>query len=400
MKRLYGVLVLVICGAQYLDVSGDRLLIPDSKPPAKKGACICRCIHVLRIYCQGTGMHANSTIMKTIGIFPASGKLGGSTIRHLLKLVPYNRVVLICRYPEKVPVEYAKGGARVRKAAYEDSPAELEAAFSGIEVLFLISYPSHVHKYRTRVQLPAVDAAYRAGVGHLLYSSLAFGGLAGSNESCAVVMQAHLDTEKHLRDLAKSGSAPRHPFRCTSIREGLYAESVPIYTAFFDPAANPAGDIRIPHDGSGPGVAWAKIDDLGEATARLVAAAAADEQEVQANPDLEVAARYVHATSGPVLLTGPHAWSLEETVARVFEPAALALGQPPAHIQQVSVDEYVSQPAVQAAFEKRTAVGIGAEELARSWATAWDAIRNGETCVVTTALSEILGRKPRHAFAE
>ncbi|CAF9929274.1 MAG: hypothetical protein ALECFALPRED_004288 [Alectoria fallacina] len=28
--------------------------------------------------------------------------------------------------------------------------------------------------------------------------------------------------------------------------------------------------MKIPHDGSGPGIAFAKIDDLGEVTAKLV----------------------------------------------------------------------------------------------------------------------------------
>lgn len=89
--------------------------------------------------------------MKEIGIFPASGGLGGSTYRHLLKLVSNDRVTLICRYPEKVEASYKEAGVRVRKATYESTPAELEVAFSRLDVLFLISYPSHVHEYRTKV---------------------------------------------------------------------------------------------------------------------------------------------------------------------------------------------------------------------------------------------------------
>lgn len=92
-----------------------------------------------------------SNMKKEIGIFPASGGLGGSTYRHLLKLVPNERVTLICRYPEKVEAEYKQAGVTVRKATYESTPQELELAFSGLEVLFLISYPSHVHEYRTKV---------------------------------------------------------------------------------------------------------------------------------------------------------------------------------------------------------------------------------------------------------
>lgn len=92
-----------------------------------------------------------SNMTKEIGIFPASGGLGGSTYRHLLKLVPNDRVTLICRYPEKVEAEYKQAGVTIRRATYESTPQELELAFSGVEVLFLISYPSHVHEYRRKV---------------------------------------------------------------------------------------------------------------------------------------------------------------------------------------------------------------------------------------------------------
>lgn len=89
--------------------------------------------------------------MKSIGIFPAAGGLGGSTYRHLLRLVPNDHVTLICRYPEQVEKEYVDAGVTVRKATYEHSPQELKAIFKGLDVLFLVSYPSHVHEYRSKV---------------------------------------------------------------------------------------------------------------------------------------------------------------------------------------------------------------------------------------------------------
>lgn len=91
--------------------------------------------------------------MKEIGIFPAAGGLGGSTYRHLLKIVPNDHVTLICRHPEKIEAEYRRevGGVTVRRATYECTPQELELAFSGLDVLFLVSYPSHVYEYRVKV---------------------------------------------------------------------------------------------------------------------------------------------------------------------------------------------------------------------------------------------------------
>lgn len=90
----------------------------------------------------------------TIGIFPASGGLGTSTYNHLLKLVPNDQVILISRYPEKIPQEYIAAGVTLRKASYESTPSDLETGFAGIDILFLISYPSHVHDYRTKVGTP------------------------------------------------------------------------------------------------------------------------------------------------------------------------------------------------------------------------------------------------------
>jgi hypothetical protein len=55
-------------------------------------------------------------------------------------------------------------------------------------------------------------------------------------------------------------------------------------------------------------------------------------------------------------------------------------------IREVSVDEYVNLKQVQAVF--------GSEDTARTWATAWEAVRAGETAVVTSKMEEILGRKP------
>ncbi|KAK4098482.1 NAD(P)-binding protein [Parathielavia hyrcaniae] len=304
-----------------------------------------------------------------VGIFPASGALGSSTYTHLLNLVPNDQVVLISRHPEKIPRPYLDAGVQARQASYESTSSELEKAFSGIDILFLISLPSHDHGYRTKVHLTAVDAARRAGVSHIFYSSLAFAGSHASFSSLAVVMQAHLDTERHLAKLASESPG----FAYTSIREGLYAESTPIYTAFFDPrdpsTLSGNGEVCIPHDGSGPGVAWVKRDELGEASARLIARFATDGRE---------GFPWVNRV---VLLTGPRVWSLGETVAVLSEIAGREV-----KIRKVSVDEYVKLTKVREVF--------GDEELARGWATAWEAIRAGETAIVTGELKEILGREP------
>lgn len=300
--------------------------------------------------------------MARIGIFPASGALGTSTYTHLLAHYPNNLVTLINRFPEKVPKAHVDSGVTTRQASYESSSQDLQAAFRGLDVLFLISYPSHVHQYRTKVQTHALDAAHKAGVRHVFYSSLAFASV-DKDTTEAEVMRAHLDSEAYLRDLAA-----RNPdFSWTSIREGLYSESFPIYTAFLD-IKNAASEILIPHDGSGPGISWVKRDELGEATARILISW------------LESPAKFKYKNQ-IVTLTGAKTLSLSETVETISRVANTEI-----RIRQVSVQEYAEQPQVVKRF--------GSLELATTWATAWDAIRDGETDAVTTTLEEILERKP------
>jgi hypothetical protein len=181
-------------------------------------------------------------------------------------------------------------------------------------------------------------------------------------------MQAHLDTEAYLDELARS---PAHPnFTYTVIREGLYSESFPIYTAFFDPAA-PVDEIKIPHDGSGPGVAWAKRDELGEATAKIIATYAH-------NP---LAFPYLKKT---LLLTGPKVLTLAEVVGILGK----IIGKSDIKIKRVSVDEYAAQP------QNPANLTYHGEDLSKKWATAWPAIANGECSVVTPLLRDTLGREP------
>ncbi|KAF4984578.1 hypothetical protein FZEAL_254 [Fusarium zealandicum] len=301
---------------------------------------------------------------KTVGIFPASGGLGGSTYNHLLKKVPHTTLTLISRYPEKTPSIHQQQGVTLRRASYESTPAELEDAFAGIEVLFLISYPSHVRDYRVQVQLPAIDAAYKAGVKHIFYSSLAFA-LPDKTESKAEVMKAHLETEKYLKHLAATDAG----FTWTSIREGLYSESFPIYTSFWT-LENPRPEILIPHDGSAPGISWAKRDELGEATAALIARCATPAD--RPSSDLRNKA---------VVLTGPRAWSLFESI----QVLGKAVGKD-IRIRKVGVDEWAKQQQIVDYFKNETE--------ARTWATAWEAIEAGETSFASTELEAILGREP------
>ena len=181
-------------------------------------------------------------------------------------------------------------------------------------------------------------------------------------------MQAHLATEKYLTTATSPESDKKITF--TAIREGIYSESFPMYTGFFN-LKEPQRKVKIPHDGSGPGIAWAKIDDLGEATARLI------KKYVDSPQTFEYRDRVV-------LLSGPKAWSIADTL----KVAAKAVWKE-VSIEQVGVEEYVNEPLVIDQLGSH-----GPEEVPRQWATSFEAVRHGETAVVSTELGKLLGREP------
>ncbi|KAJ6115372.1 hypothetical protein N7486_001150 [Penicillium sp. IBT 16267x] len=294
--------------------------------------------------------------MSKIGVFPASGGLGSSIVKHLQNLVPASDLILIARNPSKLS-DGKQAGATIRHADYDDA-SSLDNTFDGIHTLMLISYASFEIDHRVKAHRLAIDKAIKSGVKHIFYSSLAFAGL--TNKSLAHVMGAHLATEEYL--------STKSEISYTVVREGIYTESFPIYTAWFNPQ-NPADEITIPHSGGGAGVAWVKRDELGEATAKLIVSYVRD----------PTAFGYVNKM---VLLSGQRAISLSETV----EILGRATGKD-VRIREISVDEYAKLPH----GGKHTYHGV---DLSREWATAWEAIKAGETAVVSPAIVEILGREP------
>lgn len=86
-----------------------------------------------------------------VGVFPAAGGIGGSTVKHLLLRLPAQDLVFIARHPEKLDFA-SKARATVRQADYDDD-STLEHAFDGLDALFLISYASVEHEHRSDVRV-------------------------------------------------------------------------------------------------------------------------------------------------------------------------------------------------------------------------------------------------------
>ncbi|KZT29617.1 NAD(P)-binding protein [Neolentinus lepideus HHB14362 ss-1] len=282
----------------------------------------------------------------------ATGGLGSQVLKYLLTLVPPSDITVSLHNPAGLDPSVASTGITVRKGDYA-VPTSLDAAFAGADKLLLVSYPSVAHELRVKHHVNAIEAAKRAGVKHVYYTSLAFG-YGTKPESCAAVMQAHLDTEAYLR---KSG------LKYTIIREGLYNESYPLYFGFFDPAKDT--DVYVPGDGP---IAWASRTDLGEGTARLLALPPSD-------------TRFDNTT---LLLSGPASNLL--TLAQLSSLISTILGREiTLHI--ISRDEYVKKH-----LDESGKIARLTEDYLGKWATTFEAMGRGETGIVDPTLQELLGR--------
>ncbi|KAJ3579225.1 hypothetical protein NPX13_g1338 [Xylaria arbuscula] len=221
--------------------------------------------------------------MAKIAIVGASGKLGGATLSALLQhnLAPPSDII-----------------ALTSSSSSSSSAPESQ----DVHTLFLVSTPDIAldfgvpmdydgtsagaekdGKGRESHHKNAIDAAVRAGVKWIVYSSLGFGfskgkgkGKGVSGESKAGVMRAHLRTEAYLRAI----SAEHDGVQITILREGLYNESWPLYLGYFDVAhAREERDVVV-LGGDGK-ICWTAIHDLGVASALVLASAtkSATEQE-------------------------------------------------------------------------------------------------------------------------
>lgn len=168
-----------------------------------------------------------------IGITGASGPLGRATAEAVLRTVGPREVVLTTRSPDTL-ADLAARGVQVRRADF-DRYRGLVDAFAGVERLLLVS-TDHVGG-RLAQHRAAVTAAARAGVAHLVYTSVPDPVPANP----AVVVADHAGTERALRE---SG------LRWTVLRNHLYAHlQVPVIqrAAADGRLVTNAGDGRSAH---------------------------------------------------------------------------------------------------------------------------------------------------------
>jgi NAD(P)H dehydrogenase (quinone) len=184
----------------------------------------------------------------SIVITGATGRLGRHVISSLLRLdVQLPDLVAAGRDEEKLGALRELGLATVR-ADYTE-PATLDEAFAGADTVLLIS--SSEVGIRVPQHRNAVDAAVRAGVSRLVYTSAL-----GADRGKLLLADEHLATEEAI---AASGL----PF--TILRNGWYTEN-------FEPALRHAETTGVVLASAGDGrVASATREDYAEAIAAVLA---------------------------------------------------------------------------------------------------------------------------------
>ena len=142
----------------------------------------------------------------------ASGHLGQLVITNLLEIhkIPASKIIATTRKPETLAALKAKG-VDVRAADFDDT-ANLVKAFKGATRLLLISTdamdrPGH----RLEQHKNAIAAAEKAGVEHVLYTSLP-----KPDTSAILFAPDHVGTEKALADSGLQGG--------TGLRNNWYFE--------------------------------------------------------------------------------------------------------------------------------------------------------------------------------
>jgi NAD(P)H dehydrogenase (quinone) len=228
---------------------------------------------------------------------------------------------------------------RVRHGDFTE-PATLEAAFEGASQVLVVSVDV-LGEQGVAQSKAAIDAAYRAGAGRVLYTSHQ----AAAPDSSFPPALDHAAVEAYLAEHGR-------PF--TSLRNGYYTSSLQFHLG----RAAQNGELVAPADGP---VSWTTRADLAEAAAVILASEGRFE--------------------GPTPpLTATRAVDLQEVAATLSEVS----GRP---VRRVVVDD---EDWVAGLVERGTP-----EPVARLLLGSYHASRRGEFAVTDPTLGTLIGREPQ-----
>jgi NAD(P)H dehydrogenase (quinone) len=186
-----------------------------------------------------------------IAVTAASGRLGRATLRELAAQFPGRPRVAVVRQPEKFA---APPGVEVRRGDYEDVEA-MTAALQGVEAMVLVSAPAIGGSDRIRLHRNAIEAARRAGVRRVLYTSV-IGNGTEMQTGFAATQRANRQAEADLADSGLEWVVARNGFYLDIDVEQMRAANARGWYA------SSSGDGRC---------CYVSIAELAFATAQLVA---------------------------------------------------------------------------------------------------------------------------------
>ncbi|MBS41739.1 MAG: NAD(P)-dependent oxidoreductase [Nocardioides sp.] len=272
-----------------------------------------------------------------LAVTGSTGALGGLVARAVADLDP----VLLVRDASRAP----DLGCEVRVAGYSDVGAA--ATLHGVRTLFMVSGSESAT--RRAEHRAFVDAAVRAGVRHVVYTSFA----GASPDATFTLGRDHHDTEQALAKARASEG-----MTTTVLRDNFYADLLPLF-------ADEVGVLRGPA-GSGA--------DAGRVAAVARADVAAVAEAVLRDPGAHAGATYT--------LTGPEALTLDEIASR----AGAVLDRPLTYHPET----------VEEAWASRRAAYPGTPDWqVEAWVSTYTAIADGSVAEVTDDVRRVTGQAPR-----
>ena len=126
-----------------------------------------------------------------IAVTSASGKLGASIVKHLIKEIGKENVVAIARTPERA--EHL--GVEIRKGDY-NSRQDFDLALKGIDAVLLVSGMDEPQK-RIEQHRNVIEAAKTNGVTKIVYTSIIG---AEENNAFSPIVQTNRQTEIDVKN--------------------------------------------------------------------------------------------------------------------------------------------------------------------------------------------------------